>query len=486
MDTPTRLRLYQYPYSPFCIPIELALRHSDIPYDVVNLHACDPTPVIQLTKGEYYQVPVIEDLFSHDIIYDKSPSGDDVPKYIDNLAPLMRLFPSEVEGLHRIFLHYIENECESHGFKVCDAYWEKWIKNDIERGLLRRHKERKFGVGCLDEWHRNVNQLIENFHRAIQPFERVLANSPFLTGERPVYADYALCGVIGNFLYPGVTALPENCLMIEAWYTKMRAGNFRSALDEVQLASHDQFSGRADQYGKSHILADVSDVEKAVTELKFRPGTKALDVATGNGHTAIFLAGKGFEVTASDISAAMLDQAKRLAAEKGVKIDFREHSAEKLPYEDNSFGLITCRVAAHHFSSPESFIRESARVLKTYGYLVLIDGTVPDDHVEAHAWMDEVEKLRDPSHVRFITPNKWRQWCAHCGLTVTASRVESFKQPDLNWYFDVANTPPENRKKILEMLAKAPSAVRELFKIGQEEGKIIWYWRRLMLIAGKI
>jgi hypothetical protein len=124
--------------------------------------------------------------------------------------------------------------------------------------------------------------------------------------------------------------------------------------------------------------------------------------------------------------------------------------------------------------------------MKTYGYFELIDGTVPDDHVEAHEWMDTVERLRDPSHVRFISPNVWRKWCVNAGLTVVKAQVESFKQPDLNWYFNVANTPPENRKKVLEMLAKAPAAVRELFKIGQEDGKIIWYWRRLMLVAGKI
>jgi ubiquinone/menaquinone biosynthesis C-methylase UbiE len=254
----------------------------------------------------------------------------------------------------------------------------------------------------------------------------------------------------------------------------------------VQLASQEQFDERAGQYGKSHILADTADVEKAVGELKFRPGTLALDVATGAGHTAIYLAEKGFQVTAADISTGMIEQAKKLAAEKGVKIDFRLHPAEKLPYPDNTFGLITCRVAAHHFSSPETFIQESARVLKTYGYLVLIDGTVPDDHVEAHDWMDTLERLRDPSHVRFISPNVWRRWCVHYGLTVTKVQVESFKMPDVNWYFNVANTPPENRKKVLEMLAKAPGSVRELFKIGQEDGKIIWYWRRVTLVAGKI
>ncbi len=46
MDTPVRLRLYQYSYSPYCIPIELALKHSGVPFDVVNLPVGDPTEVI--------------------------------------------------------------------------------------------------------------------------------------------------------------------------------------------------------------------------------------------------------------------------------------------------------------------------------------------------------------------------------------------------------------------------------------------------------
>lgn len=486
MDTPARLRLYQYTFSPYCIPIELLLKHSGIPHEIMDLNLYDPRPVIELTKGEHYQVPVIEDLFSHLVIYDKSPAGDDVARYIASLVPLMNLFPAEVEGLQRILISYIENDCEAVGFKVNDAYRDKWIKNEVERGLHQRHKERKFGPGCIEEWVRNIKQLTEDFYRLILPFEQILARQPFLTGERPVFADYALCGVLGNFLYSGVTSLPSNYLMLEAWYTKMRAGNFRSSLDDIQLASHDQFSERAGQYGTTHILADVSDVEKAITDLKMRPGSKALDVATGNGHTALYLASKGFEVTACDISSAMLKEAANLAAERGLALEFNEHAAEQFPYPDNSFNLITCRVAAHHFSSPETFIREASRVLKMYGYLVLIDGTVPDDQVDAYEWINAVEKLRDPSHARFITPNVWRKWCVEAGLTVTRAQTESFKQPDLNWYFNVANTPSENRKKVLEMLAKAPAPVRELFKIGQEDGKIVWYWRRLTLIAGKI
>ena len=482
MDTPVRLRLYQYTYSPFCIPIELLLRHSGIGFDIVNLHVGDPSPVIQLTKGEYYQVPVIEDLFSHEVIFDKSPEGNDVPRYIDTLAPLLRLFPTEVEGLQRILLHYIENECESHSFKVCDANWDTWIKSDVERGLLRRHKERKFGVGCLDNWRRDIKDLIANFHHCIQPFEMLLNKTPYLTGERPVYADYALCGVIGNFLFPGNTALPENCLMLESWYTKMRAGNIRNDLDPMQLTAGDAESG----HGRSNALADTGDIEKALADLKLRPATPALDIATGDGHTAVFLAQKGCHVIASDTSTACINRAMKFAAEQGVNIDFREHPAETLPYPDNTFGLVTLRGEAHHLKAPEQFFREATRVLKMYGYLVVIDTTVPDDHVEAAQWMDTLERLCDPSHTKYVTPSFWKKWAGDNGITIAKVQVEPLKQPDLNGYFNAVNTPPENRKKVLEMIAKAPASVREVFKLAQEDGKIVWYWRRITFVAGKI
>ena len=83
---------------------------------------------------------------------------------------------------------------------------------------------------------------------------------------------------------------------------------------------------------------------------------------------------------------------------------------------------------------------EATRVLKTYGFLVVIDGTVPDDHVEAAAWMNNLERLRDAAHVNFATPQTWRNWCTQRGLTVTRAQMEPARMGDLQQYLAATNT----------------------------------------------
>lgn len=256
-------------------------------------------------------------------------------------------------------------------------------------------------------------------------------------------------------------------------------------LDPIQKASREQFERHSANYGKSHILANTADVASALADVHVSQGSRALDVATGGGHTAIFLATRGFTVTASDISQAMLDSAKSLAAERGLSIDTRLHEAEKFPYSAGSYDLVTCRVAAHHFSSREAFLAEVARVLKPGGYFLLIDGSIPDDEPIAEEWIHELEKLRDPSHGRFLSPGRWKELCDRYQLQVVRCETTPFKQPDLNWYFDTAGTPAENRKRVLELIHTAPESARRVFRIGEEDGKIIWWWTRLSLLAQK-
>ena len=256
-------------------------------------------------------------------------------------------------------------------------------------------------------------------------------------------------------------------------------------LDPIQRTAQEQFARQSERYGRGHILADVGDVEAALAPLDLPRGLDVLDVATGAGHTGVYLAGLGHRVTVADIAEPMLKRATELAASRGLKIETRQHAAEEFPYADGSFDLVTCRVAAHHFSSPESFIRETARVLKPGGHFLLIDGSVEDGQPEAEEWLHRVEKLRDPSHHRLLTPGAWSRLCEQHGLKVESAELAPFKQPDLNWYFETAATPPENRRAVLDLIDNAPESARKLFRIAEEEGKITWWWQRLALVALK-
>jgi ubiquinone/menaquinone biosynthesis C-methylase UbiE len=259
----------------------------------------------------------------------------------------------------------------------------------------------------------------------------------------------------------------------------------KHALDTKQAASARQFERQSDRYGKSHILANTEDVETALKGISVPAGATALDIATGGGHTALWLARHGWKVTAGDIAPRMLENAGKLCAEAGLSIETKLFPAEESPFAPSSFDLVASRLGPHHFSSPTRFLAEVARVLKPGGHFLLIDGSVPDDDPPTEEWLHHVEKLRDPSHGRYLSRKTWEAFVRDAGLTIERSELQPLKQPDLQWYFDTAATPPENREQVMAAVGGAAKRVRTALRLRNERGKIVWWWPRLTLLAVK-
>ena len=256
-------------------------------------------------------------------------------------------------------------------------------------------------------------------------------------------------------------------------------------LNSEQAASAAQFDRQSERYGRSHILADTQDVAAGLAGVTATQGGAALDVATGGGHTALWLAREGWRVTVGDLAPRMLENASKLCQEAGFVIETRRFPAEEMPFARGSFDLVTVRVAPHHFSSPATFVSEAARVLKPGGHFLLIDGSVPDHDPETEAWLHHVEKARDPSHGRFLSRQAWEALIHEAGLKVLRSELHPRKQPDLLWYFDTAATSPENREKVFEAVRTATDHVRQALGLRDEEGKVVWWWPMLTLLAVK-
>jgi ubiquinone/menaquinone biosynthesis C-methylase UbiE len=256
-------------------------------------------------------------------------------------------------------------------------------------------------------------------------------------------------------------------------------------LDDSQRAAQAQFDRQSERYGRTHLLADTSDLDDAARGIPLPVGGRALDIATGGGHTALWLARRGYQVTLADISLRMIENASRLLEEEGFLCDARQHPAEALPYSGRSFQVVTCRVAAHHFSDPAAFVREASRVLVDGGHLVVLDGVAPDHQPEAEAWIHALEKWRDPSHVRFLKPSVWRQLCEGAGLTVRKAEIRRLEQPDLEWYFETAATSATHRERVRRLIREATRPVREFFSLVEEDGRTTWQWPILHLVASR-
>ncbi|NGZ02644.1 MAG: glutathione S-transferase family protein [Nitrospira sp. WS238] len=199
------LTLIQFPWSPFCITVQHILERNGIPFRLRNIPYHERDSIIRATKGRGHSVPCIID--GKRAVCDVTDFGQEVARYVDRRYA-MNLFPKEFEGLQLILSRYIENDLEMVGFKVNDSYVVP-SRPLVERVMLIRHKERKFGRGCLQEWTSHRKYLTTQFAELLIPIDNVLASSPFLLSDRPLFVDYNLYGVIGNYLFNGKTKLPD-------------------------------------------------------------------------------------------------------------------------------------------------------------------------------------------------------------------------------------------------------------------------------------
>lgn len=213
------IELIQFPWSPFCIVTRRILEFSGVRFKLTNILNGDRTLVWELTNERYYKVPLLKD--GKQVIFELSDESQNIAKYLDQKFSL-GLFPPELEGVQSILWRFIENEVEGVGFKLNDIYWKEMVPAE-DRLRFLRHKERKFGVGCLDEWRAMKPQLLKQLEARLLPFEEMLTYKPFLLDERPRFVDFNLYGILENFLYSGHYKLPKAHTHLRKWHQQMRA-----------------------------------------------------------------------------------------------------------------------------------------------------------------------------------------------------------------------------------------------------------------------
>ena len=178
----------------------------------------------------------------------------------------------------------------------------------------------------------------------------------------------------------------------------------------------DQFSRQALPFSAAAMINDEGALKMIVDAAQPGPKDTVLDVACGPGLVVCAFSPYAARVTGIDMTPAMLDRARRLAAEQGVRnVDWHQGDIYLLPYAAESFTIVVTRYSFHHLLDPATALREMTRVCAAKGRIVVVDAYAPEDSDRA-AEYNRIERLRDPSHVRSLSLSALLDLFARVGL----------------------------------------------------------------------
>jgi len=227
-----------------------------------------------------------------------------------------------------------------------------------------------------------------------------------------------------------------------------------------------QFDPRAHAYLTSAVHAAGPDLERAkvLVAQVVSSGASALDIGCGGGHLSFALAPHVARMVAFDPSPNMLASVSKAAEARGLRqIEVRQGNAESLPFDDGSFPLVCTRYSAHHWTRLEAAVREVARVLAPGGHALIIDTLGHEDPL-VDTFMQSIELLRDPSHVRNRSRAQWSSLLRSADL-IELEHAEWPLRLEFSSWVERMRTPADRVAAIRLLQAGAPKEVRQALRM---------------------
>ena len=258
----------------------------------------------------------------------------------------------------------------------------------------------------------------------------------------------------------------------------------QSTPDEHNDVVRREFTRQAAAYAANPSVADRGRVERLVDAVAPAREARVLDVATGPGYVALGFAAVCHEVVGLDLTAAPLAIAEEMRREHGVTdLRFMVGDAANLPFESGSFDVVVCRLALHHVTNPERVVTEMARVCRAGG-TVAVDDLIASEHAERAAYQNNVETLRDPSHVRALALSELMRLYAAAGLEVRRIYSEPTEQNVERWLAN-AQTPPGPAQEVRALIEQDAACDLSGMAPFRRDGAL-WFTHLSAVVIGRV
>jgi ubiquinone/menaquinone biosynthesis C-methylase UbiE len=245
-----------------------------------------------------------------------------------------------------------------------------------------------------------------------------------------------------------------------------------------------EFARQADSFASSAAITDEQLTSRLVDALGSAAAGAILDVACGPGIVSAALGKRARKVVAFDLTPEMLKKAEQRCAQAGLaNVEFRQGSAADLPFGDHAFDGVVTRLAVHHFSEPDRVFKETFRVVRPGGSLIVADVVSSEDADEA-ALQNAIEVLRDPSHVRMLSRSELVSAIGAAGFDIEA-QTSWDKSREFEEWMGIVNDP--ERVTPLRVIAAALARAGEQAGMGLSlsDSKIVFFHRWHMITARK-
>ena len=228
--------------------------------------------------------------------------------------------------------------------------------------------------------------------------------------------------------------------------------------------------------------ADAEGLAWMLKDLPVSDDAEALDVATGTGEFARALSPQVATVIGLDATDEMMEQGKKFIRQAGIEnITFQKGIVQDLPFENNTFDIVSCRYAFHHFADPKPVISEMVRVCKTGGHMIIVDIVVPDKSTELeynyHEW------LCDKSHTRCMKDEEFHAYFVLFGMDVVSARKRDLEEELIEW-MDFSLTEKEHREQLLQAVNTELSGGPKTGLSPYERNSVLYFKQLDLAIVG--
>jgi glutathione S-transferase len=184
------MKLFRFHYSPYARKVQLLLELMGRRFETVECSYGDRRELAALTNG-YIHVPVLQ-TDDGKAIYDSRK----ICEYLCSQPDGVRFVPPADGAGIWAFHDWCDGALEDVLFRIASPLVRDRREDPWERALYVVIKERKFGVGCVDAWAAQKDELMARAQQLMAPIVRTLAERPFLFGTEPTLADAALYGLL--------------------------------------------------------------------------------------------------------------------------------------------------------------------------------------------------------------------------------------------------------------------------------------------------